>query len=262
MSSRPKALAAIAAAAIALLSLAALADAELTQKGNLLVRFNGGVTPRVLPRHSLAPVSVRVDATIRVPAGHSPPPLRHIEIALNKGGRLTTTGLPVCRRGEIDSATTAGALQACQSALVGAGGIVGRTAIADQKTFVLRGDLLLFNSRDHGRQAILGHVYQSKPAPISHVIVFRIRHPRGAYGTVLSADVPYAINHNGYLKSIFLQLQRRYTFRGRRLSYLSASCPAPAGFPRATFRFARASMGFADGRTLSSTMVRTCKTKG
>ncbi len=256
---RPLAL--LTAAVVALLSLTALADAELTQKGNLLVRFNGGVTPRVLPRHSLVPVSVRVDATIRVPPGHSPPPLRHIEIALNKGGRLTTAGLPVCRRGKIDSATTAGALQACQSALVGAGGIVGRTAIADQKTFVLRGDLLLFNSRDHGRQAILAHVYQSKPAPISRVIVFRIRHPRGVYGTVLSADVPYSLNHNGYVKSIFLQFQRRYTYRGRHLSYLSASCPAPPGFPRTTFRFARASMSFADGRTLSSTLIRTCKAK-
>jgi hypothetical protein len=56
-----------------------------------------------------------------------------------------------------------------------------------------------------------------------------------------------------------LDLHRELTYRGRRHSYLSASCPAPAGFPGATFTFARASLGFADGRTLATTLVRDCR---
>ena len=51
-------------------------------------------------------------------------------------------------------------------------------------------------------------------------------------------------------------------YRGQRRSYLSATCDAPAGFPGATFPFAHASMTFADGRTLSSTLTRSCKVRG
>jgi hypothetical protein len=241
---------------------AAAADAELTQKGDLFIHFNGGISPRALPRNGEAPIAVRIDATIRVPNDKSPPPLRHIDVAFNKHGRLTTAGLPVCRHSQIDSATTKQAFAACRSALVGAGGVVGRTSIADQTTYPLRGDLLLFNSRDGGRPAILAHVYQSKPVPISHVFVFHIGHHGGAFGTTLSADLPYSLNHAGYLRSIFLSLQRTYTVGGRTRSYLSAGCPAPAGFPRATFPVAHISMGFGDGRTLSSTLIRTCRVRG
>ncbi len=252
----------VALVLLALLGGAALAHAELTGRGDLFVRFSGGISPRALPRETLAPISVRIEGTIKVPAGHQQPALRHIRIALNRGGRLSSRGLPVCRRRQIDSATPSQALAACGPALVGAGGIVARTAIADQTTYLLRGNLILFNSVAHGRPAILAHVYQSAPAPITRVIVFSIRRTGGTYGTVISAPVPPALNRNGYLKSIFLQLQRSYVFRGRPRAYLSASCPAPPGFPRATFPFARASMTFDDGRTLSSTLVRSCKVAG
>ena len=45
-------------------------------------------------------------------------------------------------------------------------------------------------------------------------------------------------------------------------SYLSAACDAPAGFPGASFPFAHASMTFADGRTLASTLTRSCRVAG
>lgn len=251
----------VAILALGLLS-ATLADAELTQKGDLFVRFDGGISPRTLPRRAAAPIAVNIDATIRVPAGHDPPPLRHIRIALNRGGHLNTRGLPVCRRQQVEAADTQQALAACQSALVGAGGIVAKTSFPGQSSYVLRGDLLLFNGVEGGRAAILAHVSQGEPAPITEIIVFHIHRSRGAFGTVLTADLPPSLNRNGYLTSIFLQLQRRYVFRGRPRSYLSASCAAPPGFLSATFAFARASMTFADGRTLGSTLIRSCRVRG
>lgn len=42
-------------------------------------------------------------------------------------------------------------------------------------------------------------------------------------------------------------------------SYLSASCPTPAGIPRAIFPLARISAGFTDGTTLNSTLSRECE---
>jgi hypothetical protein len=237
------------------------ASAELTQKGNLFVHFDGGISPRALPRSVPAPIAVRIEGKIKVPPGQEHPSLRGIEVALNRAGRLETTGLPRCRRRQIESGTPTEALDACETALVGAGGIVARTDLQNQQPTTVRDEILLFNGVDNGHPVIFAHVYQTEPTPITRLIVFRIRHSGGAFGTVITGDIPPSVNSNGYLESIFLQLERRYSYRGRQRSYLSAACSAPAGFNRATFPFVKASMSFEDGRTLSSTLVRTCRVK-
>ena len=238
--------------------------AELTQRGNIFITFKGGISPKSLPREAPAPIAVRIEGKIRAPAGQDPPALRRIEIALNRGGRLNTNGLPRCRRSQIASADTAKALAACGEALVGSGGIVAKASFEDQRSssYLLRGGLLFFNARVKGRAAILAHLHQSAPVPTTSIIVFEIRRRPGTFATQISAQIPPSVNRNGHLKSIFLQLQRRYTHRGKRRAYLSAACAAPKGFPGATFLFARASMSFDDGRTLASTLVRSCRVRG
>lgn len=240
---------------------AASAYAELTQRGNLFIRFDGGIAPKALPRDTLAPISVRIEGTVRVPPGETPPALRHIEIALNRAGKLSTNGLPVCSRQEIAAGDSAEALSACGDALVGSGGIVGTTTLPNQSSTTVRGDLLFFNGVVAGRPAILAHLFQTAPVPVTRIIVFEIRRRPGTFGTVITAEITPEIERNGHLKSIFLQLERNYVFRGQKRAYLSAACAAPAGFTLGTFPFARAAMTFDDGRTLSSTLVRSCRVK-
>jgi hypothetical protein len=254
---------ALLALALALLTalLATSASAELTQKGDLFVRFDGGISPKELPRHTLAPIGVGIEGRIKVPSGQEPPSLRQMRIALHRGGVLNSHGLPLCLRSQIESATTDEALATCADALVGTGGTTARTSFPDQPPYLLRGEILLFNSRSHGHPSILAHVFQRQPVPITRFIVFEIRRAGGTFGTVISGEVPPEVNHNGYLKSIFLQLQRNYVSHGQIRSYLSASCPTPPGVKVASFPFARASMTFDDGRTLSSTLIRSCRAK-
>jgi len=240
---------------------AATASAELTQKGGIFIRFDGGITPRALPRNSAAPIGVRIEGTIRAPARQKPPALRKIKVALNRAGRLESRGLPTCPEGRIKNSSAAGALAACGSALVGAGGITAVTSLPEQPNYLLRAEMLLFNSVVGGRSAILGHIFQHSPVPNTKLVVFHITRSPGTFGTVLEATLPESVNRNGYLKSIYLQLQRNFVFQGRRHSYLSASCAAPRGFTAATFPFARASMTFDGGRTLSSTLVRSCRVR-
>jgi len=242
---------------------ASVASAELIEHGNLFVRFDGGIAPRALPRRALAPISVRVEGTIRVPAGERPPALQRLKIALNRAGKIDTHGLPICRPGQIDSVDPSQALAACGRALVGSGGIVGETTLPNQRSTTVRGEVLFFNGVEGGSRTILAHVFETEPTPSTHVFAFTIHRGRGAYGTVLTAEIPAVLRHNesGRLRSIFLQLERRYTYRGRKRSYLSAACSAPQGFDLATFPFARASMTFEDGRMLSSTLVRSCRVR-
>ncbi len=249
-------------AAALLLSIATSADAELVERGGLFVRFQGGLAPTALPRDSLAPISVSVDGTVKTLSGERPPALRRISIELNRGGVLDPRGLPVCRFEELRSTADKQALANCGDALVGRGSYLASTAFPEQLSFPSSGQILAFNAVVAGRPAILAHVYGTEPVAMTRLITFHIRHRRGAYGTVLTGALPPALNRYGYVKRISLRLHRRFVYRGEQRSYLAAACPAPAGFPGATFPFARAAMSFADGRTLTSTLTRSCRVRG
>lgn len=238
---------------------ATTADAELTERGDLFVRFNGGIAPNALPRERLAPIAIRVEGTVKTLSGEDPPALRRIRIELNRSGRLDSRGLPACGYRQIVAASSRQALAACGASLVGDGAYRSQTAFPEQATFPAQGHILAFNAVYRDQEAILAHVYGIDPLPITRIIVFHIRRIRGTYGTVLTGALPAADNRYGYLESISLSLHRRYDYRGRSRSYLSAACAAPPGFFGAVFPFARASMAFADDRTLSSTLTRSCK---
>lgn len=245
-----------------LLAIAALAHAELSASGDLLVKFSGGIDPNALPRERLAPIAVSVAGSVRTLSGERPPALRRIRIAINRGGRLDALGLPVCRRSQLQPSSSAEARARCGPALVGEGNFDADVAFPEQAAFPSHGRVLAFNAVVGGGRAILAHVYGTESAPITRVIVFRIRRSAGTYGTVLTANVPDSINQWGYLTHFSLDLHRGFDYRGQRHSYLSAACPAPTGFPGATFPFAHAAMSFADGRTLASTLTRSCRVRG
>ncbi|HMC50482.1 MAG TPA: hypothetical protein VKH20_07525 [Solirubrobacterales bacterium] len=259
---RKRGVAAAASALIALLSIVSGAGAELTEQGNLFVRFQGGIDPVALPRAQRAAITVSVAGTVKTLSGERPPALREIEIELNRGGELNSNGLPVCRYGQLVAVVPAKALKACGGALVGEGSYAAKTAFPEQSTFPSDGHILAFNGFYRGREVILAHVYGTSPVPITRIIVFYVHRHGGTYGTVIKGSLPDAVNHYGYVVEIALRLHRIYTYRGQRRSYLSAACEAPSGFTVATFPFARASMAFADGRTLASTLTRSCKVSG
>lgn len=252
---------------LVLLSLAALfavavpARAELVEHGDLFVRFTGGLVPTKLPRDSRAPIEVSVQGTVKTLSGERPPALRRISIELNRGGVLDSRGLPVCRREDLASTGDGQALANCGDALVGRGSYLANTAFPEQLAFPAAGRILAFNARVGGRPAILAHIYGTEPVATTRIVTFRIQRRRGAFGTILSGSLPPSLNRYGYVRRIDLSFFRRFEYRGQPRSYLSAACPAPAGFPGAVFPFARASMGFDDGRTLSSTLTRSCRVR-
>jgi len=173
-------------------------------------------------------------------------------------GRIETRGLPTCRRSQIEAVSSAQAMEACGPALVGSGRYVAGVAFPEQDAFPLQGKVLAFNAVVDGERAIIAHVYGKKPFPNSRIFVFHIREGSGTFGTVLTAALPVALNRNGYLKRIILDLRRDFVYRGRKRSYLSAACGAPAGTHLGVFPFVRVGMTFADGRKLASTLIRSC----
>ncbi len=252
----PLALAALACAAS--LALAVPARAEVVQQGNLRVSFAGKIAPHVLPRVGTAPVSVTLGGEIKTTDGSKPPQLRTISLAINRNGRLDYRGLPRCNYGEIQPATTSEAREACASSLVGTGSFAANVALPEQSPFPSNGKVLAFNGNLHGRPFVFAHIFGTEPLPQSFVLPFAIRRQGGEYGTVLTAELPQVAAEWGFVSGVTLTLKRSFIHRGKRRSYVAAGCPAPRGFPGATFGFAKASFGFEDGRALSSTLTRSC----
>jgi hypothetical protein len=239
------------------------AGGETVRQGALQVSFGGSVAPQVLPRAGTTPVSVTIRGRVRELSGAPPPSLRRIAIEVNRLGVLDRSGLPVCPAPLLQAASTADALAACGPALVGEGQVGGVIILPEQPPAAFGGRLVAFNGRlPDGRPAILAHLYTTRPAPISFVLAFSLGHAHGAYGTRLVATVPAKTRRSAHITSFSLRLHRVFEVGGERRSYLSAGCPAPAGFPSATFPLVRTSYGFVGEKTVSDTLVRTCRTGG
>ena len=235
-----------------------MAAAEVTQVGNLRVSFAGGIFPHALPRHGVAPVQVTLSGDIKTTDGLAPPQLRTISLAINRNGRLDYRGLPVCRYHQIQPASTGEAIEGCPDSVVGEGHFKANVVLPEQSPFPSSGRVIAFNGTLHGRHVVFAHIYGTDPLPQSRVLSFKLGHASGTYRTTLTAELPKVAAEWGYVSGVSLSLRRTFRYRGEAHSFLSAGCPAPAGFPGATFSFARASFRFEDGRILSSTLTRSC----
>jgi len=228
---------------------------EVSQSGGVRVSFSGSLAPHALPRHGTKPIVASVGAKI-VPRGkRAPPQLKKIEIAINRNGRFAPGRLPTCRIDQIQPATTSAALAACRRSLVGEGTFSAKVLLPEQAPFPSTGKVYAFNGRWHGHPAILAHVYGTQPLPVSYTLPFEMLSQRGTYGTLLRASLPAVTGNSGYITDLSLAFGGGHRARG----YVSAGCPAPAGFSIATFPFARVDFAFTGGHKVSSTLIRTCK---
>lgn len=254
--------AAPAALLLASLALAITAQAEIAKKGDVTVAFHGDLSPKRLPRTGTAPVSVQMGAKIKGSDPADPPVLERIILQINSHGVLQNKGLPTCSLAKLDSVSSAQAKKACGGALVGHGNVTSRVSLPGQGAFASNGPLLAFNGHYKGHAAIFAQVATGAPLPLTYVIVFELSKTKGTFGTTLAATLPPIASEYGYISAFDMSLQRQYTYKGQKMSYASAGCPAAKGFPGASFPLAKASYEFSANRSLSQTLVRECKVRG
>lgn len=241
---------------------AAVASAELSQKGTLRISFDGDITPRSLPRDHPAPVTLQVEGKIGTTDGTQPPPVQRIEIALNRAGHLSTVGLPACTGRLLQSTSTDVALERCRPALVGRGHFSANVQFPTTEAIPADGRMLAFFGLQNGKRALLLHLYITSPAQVTFVLPLIIsKADEGQFGTLLSAKVPRLAGGLGSVTGIDLTVNRQYTYKGKRRSFLSASCAAPSGFTGGIFTLAQGRFHFAGGESLETTLTRNCKVR-
>ncbi|HEY5977038.1 MAG TPA: hypothetical protein VIT85_04200 [Solirubrobacterales bacterium] len=255
-----RALAAVAATGMLAAAAGVAAQAEVVTGGNARVSFHGRITPNVLPRVKPAPVALAVSGTVRPIGDGRPAGIRRVEIAINRHGVVSTRGLPTCKRRRVLSSTTGQALAACGDALVGSGHFRAHIDIPEQSPFPASGRMLAFNAVVGGRHVLLAHVFGTRPAPNSEVLVMRVRREEsGQFGSTLIVKMPNVGNEWGYVTGFDLTLEREYRYRGRPRSFLSASCPAPEGVREAPFRAARGTFFLSEGKPVTQIVAGHCR---
>lgn len=253
---------------LALMLLAAAAPGkvrhfEIRQIGDLRVKLGAEFSPHALPRDHPAPIDIEVAGAVSTTDGSHPPPLRALEIALNRHGRLSTAGLPTCSESRLQSTTTRQALARCKSALVGQGGLRAMLALGGGgRDIPATGVVRAFNGRRAGKPTLLLHLFVSVPVRVTMVVPLTIGHrDEGEFSTVLRARIPKLGGGLGSVTEIDLALGRRYSFRGERRSYLSAACSAPPGINGGFFRFLRGRFRFETHQGFEATLLKTCQVR-
>jgi hypothetical protein len=235
------------------------ASAAVIEEGNLRITVLSQIQPFKLPRAGTAPIAVFIAGHIATPSGETPPQLQKMTIKVNRHGLLQSKGLPTCRLHQVQPASDERALRQCGDALVGSGKFYASVVFPDQRPYPTRGRLLIFNGKVGGKPVLFAHIYTQIPFATSFVITFAIKHiHQDPYGTELSASLPGALGNWGFVDRIKLTLRRKYTYRGKPLSYFNAGCPAPRGTGFTAFPLALASFEFTEAREVSLGVTKSC----
>jgi hypothetical protein len=225
--------------------------------GVLCVGDNGGLSPTKLPKHGGAPATARIIGDIATNDGSHPPALQQLEAEIDKTIKVDAVGLPTCSAKQLQASSSATAKKVCGDALIGSGSAEVEVAFPEQKPFRSTGPLLLFNNGVHGgTTSVLLHAYVNVPAPTAVIVrakVKRIDH--GRYGLHLEAHIPKIAGGAGSATAFDLRIGRRYTYKGQRKSFLTASCPTGSWATRGNLLFS-------DQTRIGFTHVFTCTPEG
>jgi hypothetical protein len=250
---------AIAATALAVTAAGSALAAKPTvvRAGNLVLKVNGGVTPKALPKGKLAPITLRASGSLKTQDGSHPPATRKVVVDFDKHGTVNTKGLATCRSGELQSRDTGDAVKACRKAIVGRGKTSVEVEFAESSAFTAKGPLVLFNGGTRGKVTTMYiHAYVAVPAPTAIVTVVKIRKiHKGPYGTRAEARIPKIAGGNGSLTSFNFKIHKIFKRKGKKQSFLVARC--------ANGRFrAHAKLYTDDGSRISGSILRPCKKRG
>jgi hypothetical protein len=178
-------------------------------------------------------------------------------IETDKNGTIDVEGYPTCSSGKLQSQDSAHAEAACKPALIGTGTTTASVAFPDSKDVKVPSKLLVFNGGQAGGTTTLYiHAYFNKPIPGAIVTTVKIKKiNKGRYGLLSVATIPKIAGGSGSVESFKLKIDKKFTYKGKQKSILSAKC-ADGKLQ------AHATGVFTDGTKAATESIRTCTPKG
>lgn len=225
--------------------------------GDIELIGNGVFSPSVLPKNELAPIALTVSGAVRSISGGHPPALKELQVETDKNGTVEVKGYPICTSGKLQSTDTKTAKATCKSAIIGEGTTKVEIEFADQPPVQVSSDLLMFNGGfKGGTTTLFVHAYITVPVPAAIVTTVKIKKiNKGRYGLLSIASVPKIAGGAGSVTDFSLKIDKKYTYKGKKLSVLNLKCPDGKIQVHAT-------AVFADGTRASLEFARPCTPKG
>jgi hypothetical protein len=234
--------------------------------GHLILKVGGGVVPKELPKHEMAPVTVKLQGQISTENGTQPSALREAMIDFDKNGAVTATGLPACGRRQLETRNTQAVRQACRKSIVGSGTADVEIASSQQ---LISLSLTLFNGNGGVKDGtttlfIRSSIATPMPMPIIATVKLKKIHT-GRYGLQAVTKIPPIAEGSGSLLDFSLEVKRLFTYKGTKESYAMARCfdgHLNADILSAIFKNEAKIPGVAPTTTLKGTLTRPCASKG
>jgi len=246
----------IALATLAMLIAAAAASALVLEAGDLVLNANGGFAPTRLPKTEDAPIKIYGGGKASTKSGELPPIVETLEIEFDRHGHVETKGLEVCTSGKLQSTTVPQARRACPNAIVGEGTGSAIVQFPEQKPIPISSPITLFNGpKQGGNDTIIAHAFTTVPIAttfIIPVVIEKIHH--GVYGYRTKARIPKIAGGAGHPISGNVTVDRKWTFKGKKYSYVNARCE--------TGRLqAKVKVSFKDGTFLTGSFLKRCSVR-
>ncbi len=220
---------ALVLAALSVLAVTGLAQArwDVFRAGNLILKFDGGVTPKVLPKDEMIPVGVYGKVRFETTDGTHMPAFRGGTFEVDRNVAFDAKGLPVCRRGALEASDSAAAKAACGDSIVGTGNGTVDIAFPESTPIRVESPITFFNGGvRNGTTMLFVHIYITVPVPTSVVTKVKFRKVGGGlYGTRIVSEVPVIAGGSGSVVAASFRLKRLFEYRGAERSYLKAKCP-------------------------------------
>jgi hypothetical protein len=241
---------------------AAIAAAEkpITVKaGNLVLTFNGGVTPKALSKTTMEPITLNVSGKIGTADGTHAPALNEVVIDTDKNGTIDVRGVPTCKANQLEATTTSQAEKACKPAILGTGTTDVEILFPESQPVPIHSKLLALNGGTTGGTTTLYiHAYLTSPVTAAIVTTVKIsKEHKGPYGIRSVASIPKIAGGAGSVTAFSLTFPKKlFTYKGQKHGYLLAKC--------SNGKFlAQAEAKFSDGTKVGpAQIVRACTPKG
>lgn len=189
------------------------------------------ITPKALPRRTVAPAGLRFSARLPVKSasGAPMPAAKEITLLLDRNIELDFAGYPLCESHGLESqpGPSPDLPDGCKQAIIGWGSASYLIRFPDSEPVAESSRLFLVNGgRSGGSWMLFAHTYIRVPVPAMIVSTIKIRPVRsGRYGSEATITIPKVAGGSGSLTHMSFKLDKRFQRDGRKVSVVNAKCP-------------------------------------
>jgi hypothetical protein len=172
-----------------------------------------------------------------------------------KGTTIYNKGYPTCDQAVLQNTSTEKALEECKRAKIGNGeGTLD--LVVGEKVFPVVAGMTVFNGvPSGGKPVILLHLYSQTPVQTTVVLVGVVKNfNKQGFGPRLDVAIPLIAGGQGAVTGVKIKVFKTYSFKGKKRSYINATCPTKSWKARGEFVFK-------DGESLTPSVKGKCTQK-